>query len=50
MNDKWNPRLWLRHWLNAPSRAERRAEELHSALKDQITETSLTGPIQQLLR
>ncbi|GEM_PF-7076118 len=22
MNDKWNPRLWLRNWLNEPSIAE----------------------------
>lgn len=22
MNDKWNPRLWLRDWLNKPSIAE----------------------------
>ncbi len=22
MNDKWNPRLWLRNWLNKPSIAE----------------------------
>lgn len=22
MNDKWNPRLWLRKWLNRPSPAE----------------------------
>lgn len=21
MNDKWNPRLWLRDWLNKPSNA-----------------------------
>jgi len=21
--DRWNPRLWLRDWLNAPSNAER---------------------------
>lgn len=22
LSDKWNPRLWLREWLNAPSQAE----------------------------
>lgn len=22
MNDKWNPRLWLRNWLLRPSHAE----------------------------
>lgn len=21
--DRWNPRLWVRDWLSAPSRAER---------------------------
>ena len=31
LSDKWNPRLWLRDWLNRPSRAEmaeRQAAEL----------------------
>lgn len=50
MNDKWNPRLWLRNWLNAPSQAEKRAEELHSALRDQIKESSLTDSIRLLLK
>ncbi len=22
LSDKWNPRLWLREWLNQPSKAE----------------------------
>lgn len=22
LSDKWNPRLWLRDWVNKPSRAE----------------------------
>ncbi|HGM7334246.1 TPA: hypothetical protein ACKQCJ_000543 [Stenotrophomonas maltophilia] len=26
MNDKWNPRLWLREWLNKPSPSERKKE------------------------
>lgn len=50
MNDKWNPRLWLRDWLNKPSKAERRAEDTHSALMDLCKETSLTDPIRQLLK
>lgn len=35
LSDKWNPRLWLREWLNRPSLAEleeRRAAE--AAAKD----------------
>jgi len=34
LSDKWNPRLWLRDWLNQPSLAElaeRRAAEAASA-------------------
>lgn len=27
LSDKWNPRLWLREWLNAPSRNEREQSE-----------------------
>ncbi|WP_262984405.1 hypothetical protein [Stenotrophomonas maltophilia] len=27
MNDKWNPRLWLRNWLMKPSRTERKKFE-----------------------
>lgn len=27
LSDKWNPRLWLREWLNAPSRFEREQAE-----------------------
>lgn len=28
MNDKWNPRLWLRNWLLRPSHAE--AARIHA--------------------
>jgi hypothetical protein len=34
LSDKWNPRLWLRDWLNKPSQAElkeRRAAEAAAA-------------------
>ncbi len=27
VSDKWNPRLWLREWLNAPSRNDREQSE-----------------------
>jgi len=26
--DRWNPRLWLRDWLNKPSRAEVQAKKI----------------------
>jgi hypothetical protein len=34
LSDKWNPRLWLRDWLNKPSQVEleeRRAAEAAAA-------------------
>lgn len=35
MNDKWNPRLWLRNWLMKPSRAESKKIE-STALSDHL--------------
>ncbi|HEL5572168.1 hypothetical protein [Stenotrophomonas maltophilia] len=35
LSDKWNPRLWLREWLNAPSRNEReQAERIKAGMRE----------------
>ena len=37
MNDKWNPRLWLRDWLVKPSQAERSERRTGKAAATQVT-------------
>lgn len=37
MNDKWNPRLWLRSWLIKPSQAERSEQRTGQPAATQMT-------------
>jgi hypothetical protein len=39
MNDKWNPRLWLREWLNKPSRTERQERRIDTATAARMRES-----------
>lgn len=36
LTDKWNPRLWLRDWLNKPSSAELAARQAAEASAAQM--------------
>lgn len=36
VSDKWNPRLWLRDWLNQPSLAELEEREVAQAVGRQM--------------
>lgn len=32
--DRWNPRLWLRDWLNSPSKGERAFQAAFKAFRE----------------
>lgn len=57
VSDKWNPRLWLRDWLNDPSAAEkakRRATEVAPArlilAEERMARANCTSDVASALR
>ncbi len=36
VSDKWNPRLWLRDWMNQPSRSEAEERRVAEAAAQQM--------------
>ena len=47
--DRWNPRVWLRDWLVAPSRIERMRRDASKARADEFARRKIEASLDGLL-